>query len=84
MTSNYPPGVNDRNFDRLCWGISYDLNQHCCECGNLMPDQREYCCEECQELVDEEQLLYSEDEEISLEEWESICLGCGKDCDCHE
>ena len=47
MSSNYPPGVTDQNFDELCWGETYRLGRKCAICHEPLPDQNDQFCDYC-------------------------------------
>lgn len=59
MTSNYPPGVTDSNFDKLCWNETYRFNRACMCCHEPVADQadQDFCsyCEPVEEHEIEEE-----------------------------
>ena len=54
--SNYPPGVNDGNFDELAFGETYHQKKTCEVCYNALPDQHpDGYCDDCRPVVDEDE-----------------------------
>ena len=79
MSSDYPPGVTDQNFDELAFGETYRLGRECIVCHEPLPDQADEFCSYC-----EPELTYEEGcicdccgEQIpDGQEDKTVCLDC--------